>query len=390
MLKKLIKQETIKLDYNIQSPQQRTALVYRIIESQPPEKLTHRYLQILSDYIVFALTKEQKRSKIINTDNRMITINKRETSFQGLACKFQAGQDSIYNFITEDKNIIFTPKISITQQDLKEVPFLRELRESIKIVDLQGKNARGKKKFLLKKQLIEMRQDQYVIKSAYKPTVNCLNGIKSFNSLQINDNIIVTEKQQIIDNSIISLMNPTHISVLLRNYSKLKEQVYGNFYTDGYYLLQDLQDLVDKTLKDKYPLYYSLLIYKIDKRKNIEIQELLEQQYGIKHSVEYISSLWRKKIPKLIAAQATKDYLVWYYTQKEYGKWKKCSRCKEIKLAHNLFFSKNNSSKDGFYSICKECRNKKIKPRNNRPKIIKRIPYIPPELKQERSNENGT
>jgi hypothetical protein len=46
-------------------------------------------------------------------------------------------------------------------------------------------------------------------------------------------------------------------------------------------------------------------------------------------------------------------------TNEEYGKWKKCSRCGQIKLANNRFFSKNSTSKDGFYSICKCCRNKK-------------------------------
>jgi len=33
----------------------------------------------------------------------------------------------------------------------------------------------------------------------------------------------------------------------------------------------------------------------------VHIQETLEIEFGTKHSVEYISSLWRNKIPKLIA-----------------------------------------------------------------------------------------
>ena len=156
-------------------------------------------------------------------------------------------------------------------------------------------------------------------------------------------------------------MNPKHISALLCNYLKLKGGCEGKFFTDGYYLMKDLDNLIVKTLKQKYPLYYSLLIYKIEGKQNVEIQQLLDKEHGIRHSVEYISALWRNKIPKLIAEQAELDYLNWYYTVKEYGKWKKCSRCGEIKLAHNKFFSKNSSSKDGFYSICKTCRNAKAK-----------------------------
>jgi hypothetical protein len=63
----------------------------------------------------------------------------------------------------------------------------------------------------------------------------------------------------------------------------------------------------------------------------------------------------------MIAETAVKEYLVWYYTFVERGKWKRCSRCGQIKLANNHFFSKNNTSKDHFYSICKECRNSKNK-----------------------------
>ena len=126
-------------------------------------------------------------------------------------------------------------------------------------------------------------------------------------------------------------------------------------------MMEDLDHLIDAALADKYPLYLDLLIYKIDGKQNAEIQELLYNKYGIKHSIEYISSLWRNKIPKLIAETAVNEFLIWHYTFVERGKWKKCSRCGQIKLAHNKYFSKNSTSKDGFYSICKECRNAKSK-----------------------------
>ena len=74
--------------------------------------------------------------------------------------------------------------------------------------------------------------------------------------------------------------------------------------------MEDLDILIDKTLKDKYPLYYKLLIYKIDGRSNVEIQELLRDEFDTTYTVEYLSSLWRNKIPKMIAEKAKEEYLV--------------------------------------------------------------------------------
>ena len=348
-----------KLDYKLESPQERNELVKKIIDETPPEKLTQRYLEILTDYIIFAMDKEERKNKKILTDNRMITVNKRETSFEGLVGKLENGEDGIYNMIANDKNIIFTPKVSITQEDIETIPPLKELREAIEQVEAAEKRATGKKKFLLKKQLIEMRQDQYVIKNSYKQPMYCINGIKSFAKLDLTENITIDENGEIYTDCLISLFNPKHISLLLCNYSKLKEETYSKFTSDAYYMMQDLDNLIEAALAENYPMYYDLLIYKIDGKHNTEIQDLLEINYGIRHSVEYISSLWRNKIPKLIAEKAKEEYLVWHYTEKEIGKWKRCSRCKCIKLAHNKFFSKNSTSKDGFYSICKSCRNKK-------------------------------
>ena len=348
-----------KLDYTLESPKERIALVDRIVNETPPEQLTNKYLEILADYIVFAMDKEERKKKHIVTDNRMVTINKRETSFEGLISKFENGEDGIYNMIANDKNIIFTPKISITPKDLEEIEPLRELKKAIDAVEKAQKTARGKRKYLLKKQLIEMRQDQYVIKSAYRKPIYCINGIKSFTSLDLSEDIYFDEKMLPHSTGKISLFDPKHISALLCHYSKLKEAVWGRFTADSYYLMEDLDKLIKDTLEKDCPLYFDLVILKIDGETNNEIQRILEEKHGIKHSVEYISSLWRNKIPKLLAEQEQNNYLVWYYTQIERGKWKRCSRCGEIKLAHNRFFSKNKTSKDGFYSICKSCRNKK-------------------------------
>ena len=350
---------TRKLDYSLQTPQERNELVKKIIDETPPEQLTNKYLTILSDYIIFAMDKEERKKKKILTDNRMVTVNRRETSFQGLAGQLENGEDGIYNMIANDKNIIFMPKVTITEEDIKEIPGLKDLRDAIDNVEKQFKVATGKRKFLLKKQLIEMRQDQYVLKSAYRQPMYMMNVTKSISELQLDGKITITEDGQVKSTELVSLFDQKHISALLCNYSKLKEDAWSKFSSDSYYLMEDLDNLIERTLKDKYPLYYDLLIYKIDGKQNIEIQELLNEKHGIKHSVEYISSLWRNKIPKLLAEQAQEDYLIWYYTMQERGKWKRCSRCGEVKLAHNRFFSKNKTSKDGFYSICKCCRNKK-------------------------------
>ena len=145
---------------------------------------------------------------------------------------------------------------------------------------------------------------------------------------------------------------------MLCNYSKLKEDNFDKFEGDMFYMMLDLDDLVERALENE-PLLKDLLIYKIDGMQNLDIQRELEQKYGFRYSVEHISSLWRNKIPKLISEQARTDWLIHHYTEEEKGNWKRCSKCGQIKLAHNKFFSKNKTSKDGFYSICKCCRNKK-------------------------------
>ena len=73
----------IKLDYTIESPEERKALVEKILEETPD--ITPAYLEILADYLVLCMEKQEKKEKNILTENRLATVNKRECSFEGLA-----------------------------------------------------------------------------------------------------------------------------------------------------------------------------------------------------------------------------------------------------------------------------------------------------------------
>ena len=95
----------VKLDYTLESPEERNELVKKILDEV--ENPTEQYLEALANYLILCMEKQERKEKNILTENRLTTVNKRETSFEGLVSQLENGEDGIYNMITEDKNIIF-------------------------------------------------------------------------------------------------------------------------------------------------------------------------------------------------------------------------------------------------------------------------------------------
>ena len=99
---------SLRLDYKLKTMEERSELVARIIEQTPSANLSNRYLEILGDYIMGGISKEEKKAHKYLTDNRRITIDRRETSLEGIIEKFENGADGFYNLIADsDKNVIF-------------------------------------------------------------------------------------------------------------------------------------------------------------------------------------------------------------------------------------------------------------------------------------------
>ena len=358
----------MQLDYSLKTPAERIEKVRAVIAETPEEQLSNQYLSKMSDYILFITdknqTKKEKNSESpIITRNREATVSKRQVSYEELVSNLEKGEDGLYALILNDKNQLLDQKDKITDTDIEEIPGLKEQLEIISTLKKQFDNATPANKFALKKQIIETWQQIYILKASYK---NAPSRTKSGNQLKIiahlnlPEDITINPRTQLPEsNSKITLLNPAHISFLLCYYSQLKQECEDDLQCDMHFLLLDLENLITKTFLPSNPKLYDLIVWKIDGLSNIEIQEKMEEKYHENHSEQYYSTLWRKRIPKMIAEQMQKEWLIWYYTNIEYGSWKKCSKCGDYKLAHPLFFARNPGSSSGYYSICKDCKNKK-------------------------------
>lgn len=133
--------------------------------------------------------------------------------------------------IDNDKNVLLTHKKEITKKDLEEIKPLRNLKEAIAIMEEKEKDAVGKEKYKIKKALIEMHQEQYIIKDSYKPTMASSNtAIKSLTKIILDEHVKIDEVTgEPVSDCIVNLFNPIHICALLCNYSALKEDCYEKF-----------------------------------------------------------------------------------------------------------------------------------------------------------------
>ena len=205
-----------------------------------------------------------------------------------------------------------------------------------------------------------MRRDQYILKNAFRQPMTITSTTRGSSKIDLTERRWVDKQLEPQSEGLITFFNPKHVSAILCYYNALKTSTRGSFQNDFYYLIEAFDELWPKALAE-YPAYRDIVEWKWKEKTNIEIHDLLFKKYGINHSAEYISSLWRNKIPKIIAEYEKDRYLIWHFTYEEEGAWKICSCCGQNKLAHNRFFSKNNTSKDGFYSQCKKCRNARNK-----------------------------
>ena len=121
----------------------------------------------------------------------------------------------------------------------------------------------GKDAFVIKKALIEMRKDQYVIKNAYRRPIVPNKLTRSTHVTILPDETSSFDEEGYPIPKGVSLLNPVVCSAILCNYSRLKEDSYDRFEGDLYYLMLAFDEISDKALKE-YPLYEKIVECKVD------------------------------------------------------------------------------------------------------------------------------
>jgi len=348
------------LDYSISTIEGRKKYVEQILQS---EHVKQAELSQLGDYLLFSkdknqTKKEKKEDYPVLTTNRECTINKRQLSYEGLAEKLENGENGIYNLISDNHSQILDPKEPISQEDIDTIPGLADCMTVIKSLQKQYETASNYRKKQLKTALINTWKQAYLIKGSHKG-VAVKSKIRTLAGIEIPEKVCFTEDMIPYSDSPLSLLNPKHISFLLKYYQILKQESWDMPYSDMKWHLIDLENFTEKALKQKYPILWDVLIWKIDGLTNKQIQEKVLNHHGEYHTEQYYSTVWKQRIPKLIAEQARKKYLFcFYWNRPAAASWKKCSKCGQVKIGHSLFFNKN-SNKSGWYSQCKECRSQK-------------------------------
>lgn len=314
-------------------------------------------LTAMADYLLFTsepgtTPRERKKPYPFLTSNRLATIDKRESSLDNLS---EAMGDAVYALMESNPGTsLLDPK--------EDAPLLAEDRACIKsYLDIiarlskQLQSARGNRKFMLKKQIIETYQQIVIVRESSRPS--CQRNRTQIKTLAKTDlsreSIFFDSAGNPYSDAPINLYNHHHVSYLLSFMPDLRWEVREDLSSDLKWLLEDLDALCKRHL----PPHWAYLVECRQRgMTGVEVEQAMLDSFGLSHSAQYWSALFRRRIPKFLVRKAQEHYVYHYWRTTGYGTWQKCSKCGKTKPVHPYFFTTNGGRT---YSICRECRLKK-------------------------------
>lgn len=222
----------------------------------------------------------------------------------------------------------------------------------------------GKKVYYSPKRQLKVLNDMYSsLKGDFKSTIEKLTDQIRFKRLDKESTEYVWHedtwrKGEIedihISKNLLTYANPDTYKGFLLTYYELKDKYKDSMHEDMWAFLVDFENLLADTNLDYIEKEICYLLMNDYDAK--EVSKLMESKYNVdsRKIYRFIDTY----IPNKLASTYINKVDEWLYTEKLKGKWKKCSKCEEVKLISNdRYFGKDPRNKDGFKSICKKCDN---------------------------------
>lgn len=284
------------------------------------------------------------------------------------------------------------PRITIDRTLEADIPTMPELW---KIIDeysarLENPNLSNSERYKLRHTLIQLRQQQFLLKDIFKPMVQ--------QSPNANRAIyLLTELEEEIDweardgqfgfapmglyhlgdarfeapltlsnerddwgynlkaRYVIDFRNPDHIDQIVSFYEYLETYIVNHFDSAQKFILDTLEYYIKNTKLTDCQL--AILRLKIGHTLNRDIAAKVNAEYNKTYSINYISTIYRK-VCAHISETAVRIYN-YYYERINPLAFKQCYYCKKLKLATPEEFTRKTRNSDGLSSKCKECEHKK-------------------------------
>lgn len=239
--------------------------------------------------------------------------------------------------------------------------------------------------YQLKHNLIDIRKHQYYLKDSYKPTLHFQNldhpkaqfydwsgdsfywlpldkwqyrvdhsytsrisrNLKDYETRGEGDQL---EVKWVVCEHTFDWENPRHVRALLNHYYTLYEALKDKLDTYGRTLIWDFDRYVELCH------FSELRLFLIELRKQgFAYEDILEEmraKYAMEYSPNYLVSIVSTEVPNKIAKVAK---MLRIENETPPDKRKICIHCGRSLPTDTLFFSRNNSHKDGLSNTCKEC-----------------------------------
>lgn len=319
-------------------------------------KPTRAQMSAMADYLLFvsdpgSTLRERSEEYPVLTRNREATIARREVGAGALAPRGGADQPSVEEALSSLGRNVPSTGAGCPRPPIPSDWRMADNEEAVASLLAQADRAGGKRRFELRRQVIAKYRERSAIAESAAPAIPSVSR-----SLVPPDSPVGVEDEVVVDPDTLmpggrrglTMCDEQCVRALMRDYPALKALCEGDARSDVAAMLVDLEGgLASACAGDPVLSGFASLMLGGSTVASAA-REMGER--GVHRSEQYWAAQWGQRLPRAVADGARRRWLL-----RNWGKRKVCTMCGRELPAHPLWFTRN-TSRDGYYSRCKECR----------------------------------